>query len=792
MPTIPNNEQMPGQIPPPLAHDPEALVMNVYPVPGTENVLDLPSQDEMGLHLLRRFEPDTGPRTQVVLEATGRTLPGIQRVPVGYKEVTRLRKTEPREWFVSPAKAAAIMLGSAIVFNAIGNHDTIAGGAERLGHDVYRLFSPVHDTKQVITNTTQEPGKIVDLQVGANVASTDVTGAKISLNSQEIQSLGQKIQVLKSQGGKLLSMEVTGDTSNDWSTKGDAAFGHPNAENAQLGPQVALGAYNEVKSDLAAAGLADVPTTFGQHETVLSQAVTSSLIAEAKAAGYDSLESAVKAVDHGELREGKLFQDIGSNIISKRGETIDVKVELPGKSTTHVTHETKTIPGVDHVPDVPNPKWYWFIPMLPIRRRERYNTMKEVKQFQFTASKEIMRPRIISEDEDHAWAQVRPEAVKQDGTLVANPWAFTPKYEHLLRDGRIAEVLRADFMSPKDEEKSLRIMFIDEKPADETVEVFSNILTKFASMVDGKLADRVSAIFVYPTENAGTEHDNPKRIALGNTKQSSENIVGTYTYILDMIELHMPTTWSPEALEQALATFNGPGWVLGHEGMHAADDNDAPLRLRRVVSRTIPNAHTVDGDPLAGKMRPLQSVLRKLPGRARGKQQPIEFDIMYPVTDNDGETVLVPKRVKEGDDRLAHATHSTIVDHQPTKYAAENVAEHYAETGAAMFGIEVPYTEAAVSVPTLTTQSGKEANFAKGYRPDARAQQLVAQSVGAEEGVYPFSFKNPPAVTISRLDPADDSLLRQEMIRARTVRTLTPSQLVSILARVARRKRTEA
>lgn len=774
------------QIPQPLQREPDELVENIYPIQDTE-APDLRSQDRMGLYLMDRFEPDPGPTTRLAFEATGRTLPGVRRVPAGPKEVTRLRATD--EWAVSPRQALAVMVLSAAIFNGIGNHETVEGAAHWVGHKVERVFNPVHDTKKVVTHTTHVPGKIVDLQVNADVASTDVTGSHVSLNPQEIQSLSQKIKVLKSQGGKVLSMEVVGKTSNDWGAKGDAAFGHPNPENAQLGTRIAQSAYSDIKSELATAGLDGVTITFTQHESVLPESVAENLIAEAKAAGYDSLESAVKAVDHGELSQGQLAQDIRTDLISQRGEAIDVKVELPGKSTTHVTRDVEMVPGVDHAPHVPKPHWYWFIPMIPFKRRERYQPMKQTHRLQFVPSTEVMRPTLIREDADQAWLRVRPEAVNEDGTLVENAWAYTRKYEHLLRDDRIAEVLRADFKDPEGEDKSLRIMFVDEAPKQETVDVFTGLLNKFAAMDNGKIADRVSAIFVYPSENAGTGHDDPKRIAMGVDKQSSEDVLGTYTYILDLVELHMPTKLDPKELEALLESFDGAAWTLAHEvAGHATDDSDAKLRLRRVATSGIPNAHVVDGDPRARKMKPMRRVLGKLPRRSHGKKAPTEFDTTYSALDKNGQPVPMRAHVMEGDPRLAHATSATIVGHQPTQYSGDSDSEHYAETAAATTtGIEIPYSEAYVTVPGLATKAGQRALFAEGYRPDARGQQVFTQSVGARDGVFPVSFKNPPAVTISRTSAEEDPLLREEMIRTRRLITLTPAEMVAILARATRR-----
>ncbi len=358
-------------------------------------------------------------------------------------------------------------------------------------------------------------------------------------------------------------------------------------------------------------------------------------------------------------------------------------------------------------------------------------------------------------------------------------------------------MLRADFQNTKGEPKSLRIMFVDKAPAQETIDELSKLLKIFANMKDkngGQLADRLSGIFVYPSENAGLEHGDPKRIALGGDKQSDESVMGSYTYILDMAEFHMPTTWDAEELKRMFASFEGPVQTLAHEaGGHGTDESDQRLRLRRVLALGIPNAHVAMGNPQANKMRPLQGVLRKLLPVSRrlvGVDNPVEFDITYPVPDAAGNIVTMSARVNADDPRLAHATSSTIVGFQPTAYSGTSNAEHYAETAAATItGIPIPYVEASITVPELMTDDGQPAVFAGGYHPDTRGQKLFTESVGAVEGALPIAFKDPIDVKISHLHPANDPLLRAELIRTRNVRTLTPRQMVAILARVAHRKK---
>lgn len=773
-----------NSIPEPIEQEPDAFVENIYAMPGTDHIPDIQSQDIMSEYLVERFTPEEPASFYVTLTPSGRTLPGITRTPVGYKEVTRLRKTD--EWFISPRLAAGIMLGSMALFNGIGNHDTIEGAAKWAAHGVYRTFDPVGDRTVIKHQTLTVPGKVSHIEVnGSNGNEAGIA----SVDPAAITGFVHQVEAARQHGGRVIEIKVTGNTSDEWSS--DSTIGVKDPDNTRLGQARAKAAAEALSADGLKLKADELIRSDEEHVIPLPQKQL--LLKEAKADGYSGLDAAIKAVDRGDQVPFSLSQKIKRLFTGRtnRGVTLAANVEYPGKRITTDKTVKVRVPGHDHTPDVPKPHWYWFIPMLPIRRRERYNTVKPVSEWQFTPSQPIMRPKFVRHEKEQVWVRLRPEAVNDDGTLVEHPWAYTRKYEHLLRDDRIADVLRADFRDSKGKDKSLRVMFVDEAPAPETIEAFSELLKKFAAMEEGKLGERVSGIFVYPSENAGVDHGEPKRIAMGVDKQSHEDIMGTFTYVLDVVELHMPTTWDREELLELLESFNGPAFTAAHEvAGHGTDESDETLRLRRVLTRGIPQAHVVEGEPRAHKMRRLDKVLHNLQNRRRRAHSPVEFDIVYQVPDLNGQLVTEHARVGEDDPRLAHASQATIVGYKPTRYAAQSDSEHYAETAAAVTtGIVSPYEEADVTVPQLRTDSGERAHFATGYRPDSRGQRVFTESVGAAGGAFPVAFRSAPEVHITHVAPEFDPLMRQELFRARSQRTLHPAQMVAILARVARRNR---
>jgi hypothetical protein len=779
----------------PVLREPDALVENIYPLPGTEALADLESQTTMGEYLIDRFTPDEGPQTRWGLTPIGHTLPGIIRVPAGTKEVSRSRKVGPVEWLVTPRQAAAVVLGSMALFNFVGNHGTIESGTHYVAHKVYRVFDavgthPVIKHKRVVTE-----GKVSKINVTAaspnEVGSTSVSPNSVKLFATDLKEATHK-------GAKILSVKIEGNASDEWRT--EHSIGTKNADNVKLGEARARAAKEALLADDTHIPHSKVNVTSAEH--ILSPVEKQTVLREGKADGYPTIEAAVTAVDEGQRVPKTLGQTIKHLFTSKkdRGVELSARVAYPGVQTVSMKPVTTHVANIDHDPNVPKPSWYWFLPMIPLgaRRRERYNVTKQLKRWEMTPSAPILRPTLIREQQDQAWLRLRPEAVKEDKTLDDHAWAFTRKYEYLLRENRIADVLSAEYDGADGEKKSIRIMFVDKSPAEAdllgqdgaTIKAFSALLKQLAAMEDGKLGGRIRGIFVYPSENAGTGHGDPKRVGMGIDKQSSENILGTYTYPLNLVELHMPSTWDESELLGLFESHNGPMWVAAHEAAgHGTDISNQTLRLKEVRARGIPQAHVIKGDARARKMRPLEKVLQSLDS-IRRVTNPVEFDINYIARDLEGEDVTLQARVREGDPRLEHALQSTIVGYNPTVYAGTNVGEQYAEHAASVTtGITIPYDEASIAVRGLQADNGERASFAEGYRPDARGQRQFTDSVGAELGSFPATFAEPPVVRISHINPANDPLIQQHLARTHRLRILQPEQMVAILARVTQQAR---
>jgi len=779
-----NHEQNSSYEPitPHVIAEPDAYVERIYPIPGSDSTPDLTSQDVMAEYIEDRFNPDDQYGGRVIFTPTGRTRRSIGRVPTGFKEVTRLRKTE--RWLVSPRAALAVMVGSMALFNIVGNHETVTAGATYAAEATHDLFFPPKDKTTTVHTKHVKSTKHTTLDFFA--ASSDKVGST-AVNGSVVSSYVESINRAEAKGGIVTGISLTGNTSDEWGSS--STIGIIDSNNTQLGLSRANAALAAIRED----GFNIDPTkiTIAQEEHVLSQPEVDQITQLAQAEGYSDIFSAIRAADSGVALAPALSEKITQYFTDKtdRGVLISTNIDYPGSEK--IIHGTfkKHIPGKEHLPNVPEPKWRWFIPMIPIRMRERYDKIKQTKKFGLIR-REIFKRDLIQETKEKVWVRLRPEALNEDRSLVDNAWAFTRKYEHLFRDGRIADLLRADFKDSEGEDRSLRVMFVDKSPAQETIAAFEELLKRFASMEGGKLGERVKAIFVYPSENAGTDHNNPKRIAIGIDKQSSQDILGIYTYPFGLVELHMPSTWDKDQLEHMFSQFNGPMWVAAHEvAGHGTDIKDQTITLRPVKVRGITSPHVIDADLAAEKMRTLDKVLKALPFKPTKAEPSLEFDIVYTAVDKDNKPVTLKARVKDNDPRLPHALSATIVGRKPSVYAGTSNAEHYAETAAAVTtGIEVPYGEADVSVSGLNTDEGEVANFAIGFRPDARGQEIFTESVGSVKGVFPVEFAKPAEVVISHINPVNDKLLQSHYSRTSRLRTLRPDQMIAILAGQARRK----
>ncbi len=767
----------------PILRDQGALAEWIYPVPGisgTETVApDFSSQTIMMDYLVSRFTNDDRERTRVGYVPTDITTPRISRHQDGFKEVSRLRKTQ--EWLISPSVALAIGFISLIGFNAIGNRNVIGRDLKVAGQEIVDIFHPDSATLHEITIA-----KAGTQTVTATAATSDKAGSTY-VSPSTIHSFYDSIQYdLKSKpGAQVESVFITGNTSDEWSSLGDASIGQQTVQNTILSEQRANQGLKELEGD----GLKISPNKFhlSEVEHVITSEQKQIILGQVKAAGFQDITDAINAVDSGEKLPEPLYSELVKLFTSIQDRGVDFKAILSYPTQIYQTTNKYNKKPTDH--NSPSmPRFYGFIPLLPIRKRERYLKSKPNYEWQFKHQVPVNRPVIIKEEQDQVWLRLRPEGMRPDGTLVDDSWAYTRKFEHLMRDGRIHDELMASVVDPNGTEKSLRMFFVDHEADDVTVKEFSDLLTKLVQLKNGRALDKVAAVFVYPTHNAGISHSDPYRIAIGIDKQDVKSVVGQYIYPLKLVEMHMPTRLDPEELEQLFMSFDSPAWTAAHEiGGHSLDTTDDAMVAKPVKIKGIPNAHVMQGEPRAKTFSSLHDLLKPLTFKKEDKKEPIEFDIEFPVLDRNGNIVTVKKRVEDSDKALNHAIKSEIVGHKVTIYGSSSIEEHYAETAASeITGIEVPYDQAHVEVDQLTADDGSVASFATGYRSDKNAQMAFADSVGVKPGPFPVEVSHDSVVTIKKLKPEEDPIYFEHLVRVTNLRSPTAEQLIAILARVAK------
>jgi hypothetical protein len=778
-----------GEIPQPIERRADEMVMSVYPSDAARAVPDTGSVALAETYLTERFEEESlRQRTRVVGVDTSIRMPKLVREPAGTKVVPRLRSLD--RWAIRPAVAALASLAS---FGglAIGSHGFEPGEnaaqigraldqtGQVAGHKIYRIFYPVKD--RIVSST--EPGKLII--VSDNAQSANKIGEFV-VNTSAIDSFVTEVNQAVRSGDTLETLHVQAGTSDEFGS--DGSIGQTDPGNATLGQARASAAEAALQSSFRSAAPDNVTISIGTREAVISAKQKATLEAAAQNAGFDNLYDAIQAADNGKPMNAGLLDQIKSVFDSKRGVVVTATLETHGKPVI----EKHTVKGADNPPKKPDWHLLPFIPILPFKRFRGVQVERPAHKWRFIPMDVIRRPKLIVESLENAWVRLRPEAMNDDRTLGPNPWAFARKYEHLFRDDRIFRVLRADFKNSQEQERSMRIMFVDHVPDKETVKLFTDALSRFTVIQGGALAEKISGIFVFPERNTGLDPKRPKRIGIGVDKQSPEGVLGTCTPILELVEMHMDDKCKPSDIVAMLQEFGGPYWTLAHEvAGHGSDIAERKPPLVPVTS-DIPNAHIIKGDSWRQVMKPLDN-LRRLhtwSDRINILKKPIEFDITYGVPDLDGKMVQLKARVTEEDPRMDHATSAVIVGHRNTQYAGEDQAEHLAETVASDFtGILAPFHEADVAIDDLVTVEGGIARFTPGYQPDVHAQALTNRNLSAYPDRFPTEFKNQPNASVSLIDPKNDPLLREQMIRARNIPFPEPDQLIAILARVRQAQR---
>ena len=709
-------------------NDPTGTVENIYrrnvetlrTMGGAAAPLDVESHSRMEQYLDQRMHPN--PEITVAREP----------VMITHEEWVS-RKTWPRfnGWFApfSPRVAAVVMLGSAAVLNLGGNADNLRS----LGANIWHALSP----RAPIVITHEVPG-LLQTTTTTFDADIDTTMAqdKISVDPTDVSSVVDRLQdALDSDGSVYISGKVSGEASDELrGDETDSTLAAPDFYNQELAAARAEVVAAAVEAEAAERGLPSLNLTPESNtEHILTDEQKNWLEAAALEAGYASGVDAINAVADGAEISGELGEFIAEHFTDTRGATVKFDITTiattPGDATT-VTEEIPN-PWPSEPYDV---RFLWFAPWPVIPKIKR-----GIKQVKKTIKETVSKVTVgISE-----WMRIYKEGIEtapdEDGIertyLREYPWQWTRKFQHLLRDDRIEQILRGDYEDSEGKKQTLRVMFVDHEPTPETVKEFEKMLTNASLVQGGKLAGRISAIFVYPSDSAGRDgepgnsfspaepHKNPKQIALGIDTQRLANTLGTTTPMLELIEMHMPTN----PTQEELTGFNSAMHTLAHELVgHASDIKDGRIILDWVIGQGV--------TPSLGRLAARSAWADRGQGVLSG----------YPDLD-DNERLIVFH-----DGRLA--------SHLPTRYSGAGTPEAYAESAAAVStGMEIPLSEVSAELA-----NGHEGPMPDGYRVAEPIEQMVQDELGAERAPFELRFTAEPNIKFTLTDVESDPLLGTE------------------------------
>lgn len=772
----------------PGVNTPPSIVKNVYPLPifGGPEPPDTGSHERMARYLYERQEPLVREsHSTVVWTPTGYTRPKIVRVPTGERLVRRIGIGEG--WLIPPKAAAiatAAILGASVMAPAIGDL------GDEVGRAVYELdqrLNPPQPRTEVVEETKQVPGPLVDISVAADARNA---AGSMTVDADAVGQFTQQVADAVASGGSVVSVRALGRSSDEYPRGRDDTIGIPSPD-VDISDERATEYAAAVTEAFGAASISAPFTTAEWTEYVLTPEQKQTVGNLARAEGFADITGAINAIERGAPASPELSQMVYDLFTSRRGVELSAQVQMPGQPETVTTYTEVEVPPVIPAPPEDPDRDYnpLFIPILPVLKLRWRDKLKKTFKWAVRA-RPIYTPKIVTEDNDHAWLRLRPEALREDGTLDQDAVLMTRKLGHLLREDRITNVLRADCKDADGQVGSVRILFVDHSPSPETVALFGELLQDTILMKGGRTPDQVRFISVFPSSSAGTEHGDPRKIALGIDRQSPEGVLGEFTPLLKYAELHMSDTMDVETLRAMFQDFYGPYWTIAHEvSGHAKDTTGEPLQLQPVRARGIANAHTVRGNPWSGRIGKWHALLRSVVPTSA--EDTVMFDISYPVMDKEGRLTTITARVGGDDPRLAHAREANIVGRKNTEYAGASREEHFAEVAAgALTGIPVPFGQARTVVPPLTTDDGQPARFARGFYPDKRVLAMYNTSVGAIPGSFPARFRQEERdkILLSVTTAADDPLIRQHMIRERNSRVLPEEEMIAVLAGISHRR----
>jgi hypothetical protein len=813
----------------PTSSDQSEVVENIFPVflpPGIEGPLqeDLQSRGRMTEFLWDRLRRDHQP-----------TPGGVITVVTGEQDYrTLLPRHHDTQYYLSDnndgpthwRRAAGIFLAANVMMNLLN------GNAVSAVKDTVEAVQGVKDTVEdhfgigdVTTArrvphrepTTVERTETENLEFNSSGEAQRVGEAAV--DQEIVEKVLDSIEARLSAGDTLQSASFSGVSSDDW--RRDPArngFGHANAgtdghsENAGLAERRMELTRAELLKQAAERGIDLSNATFDAREAVLDEESILAVENAVMANGFDDYNNVNDAVDAAlEIYNSdpeslpEPLRDVLHDRLP-RGFQADLSYrvveQVPGQDKTTYTHEKEK----HHDGKPKNENHDYDLALIPL-------VLLPLPRFRREMRKRVLTDDIILPPQmpNPEYLKLYPAARTEQDTLVDEAWAYARKYQHLMREtNRVQGLYRLDYTDGEGDPQRLRAMFIDHEPTPDSLERVIGLLQTISQMQDGRVGRELDMIAIYPSENAGPEHGNPKLVGLGQDIQFEDHVLGVAYPALRLAEMHMP----PDTSRDEMGMYMSPDWTLAHEvGGHFTDVNQEENELE-------PTGVTLaNGAEVFTTNGRFDDFMQANYRQARAEEQsgrPSRWRVQRRVENINGEIVEMthdvvdparqPSRFRAvnamrraihairnehggsmiaGDPRLAESIFVRKETGHPTRYGATAAAEHQAEAAASELVGQIPFEQAHDGAGIITRE---DEGFVSGYHVASRDRQALADRWGsdlAHEGVV---FTDANGEPMQRTDwehwygrPQDDNELAELMNEARQTPVPDEADLLHIV-----------
>ena len=555
-----------------------------------------------------------------------------------------------------------------------------------------------------------------------------------------ITTWAEEIKKYRQNGYSVSAIRVTGSASDDWGSENSFRTGEP--ENQKLANERADHVATQLANALQEQGVHVPAVEQSSSQDIMDSARYDTVKSLAESFGYESVERAVADYDNPAKREtlpDALKAVIAQQVGDMRGATMSVTLEKDGYTYT-VCQPILVHDSVENPPDIQHPvepgagpgpstekpyhnkhrdydKWKWLVipavwPPLPAFRREAYQKIKAGKKGE--KGWEI---------DDQIALKLYPQGVRfepgqEKGELAPDAWAWTRKYQALIRDNRIKGMVEHNYVDEGNNDRALRVLFVDHEPTAQTQAAMGEIVGRIAELNQGRVPAKLNAISVFPTDSTGPQRD-PSTVGLGIDQQYASNILGIAYGDIGLVEMQMPTEPSKEDLEKA---EHGVNWVLAHEvAGHYTDVKERPADIVRehgLRARLFGKNRYSISNPWLDQAAKLYKKLQ----REDKKDPHTTWDLETTYTDvNDKQHDVPTKQVRTLPNPLF--ARRARKNGFPTGYSKTNPGELYAETAAQVVtGVKLPFPIGTETV----------ADFAKGASVDSRLHEMFETATNVQ------------------------------------------------------------